>query len=108
MTGYKQGEVLLANVFASGLGEMKKRPVVVVGNEMVVDIDVLIAPVTSSGARTSFDVEIQHWEAAGLAKPSVARTSKLHAIPLNSIIRSLGQLHDSDLRAVLAKCKELF
>ncbi|WP_168121881.1 type II toxin-antitoxin system PemK/MazF family toxin [Paenibacillus sp. HB172176] len=89
MTGYKQGDVLL-------------------GNEMVVDIDVLIAPVTSSGGRTSFDVEIQYWEEAGLAKPSIARTSKLHTIPTASIIRPLGRLRETDLHAVLAKCKELF
>jgi mRNA interferase MazF len=58
MTEYRQGDMLLANVFATGLGQFKKRPVVVVGNDMVVDIDVLIAPVTSSAARTSFDIEI--------------------------------------------------
>ena len=44
MTVYKQGDVLLATVFFRDTGESKKRPVIIVGNELVIDIDLLIAP----------------------------------------------------------------
>lgn len=108
MTEYRQGDILLANVFATGLGQFKKRPVVVVGNDMVVDIDVLIAPVTSSAARTSFDIEIKYWQEAGLVQPSVARINKLNPVPREAIIRKLGRLNEDDLQAVLSKCRELF
>lgn len=108
MTSYKQGDVLLAKVYFRDTDEYKQRPVVIVGNEMVIDIDLLIAPVTSQQGRNPFDIEIQHWQDAGLVKPSIARVSKLHAIPQSSIVRKLGQLHPSDLQAVLKACKELF
>lgn len=108
MTNYKQGAVLLAKVYSTGAAEYKQRPVVVVGNELVVDIDVLISPITSHTARGMFDVVVEHWREAGLLKPSVVRTAKLSAIPRSEIIRELGKLHDADLTKVLERCRKLF
>jgi mRNA interferase MazF len=105
---YKQGKVLLAQVFSTGAGEFKKRPVVVVGNEHVIDIDVIISPVTSHDSRGEFDIVIEHWKEAGLMMPSVARTSKLSAIPRSSIIKELGCLHKDDLDRILDHCRRLF
>ncbi len=42
----KQGEVWLADVLFKGTQQTKQRPVVIVGNELALDIDVIIAPVT--------------------------------------------------------------
>lgn len=108
MTNYKQGTVLLAQVYNTGSHDYKNRPVVVVGNELVIDVDVLITPVTSHAARDGFDVVIEDWEKAGLKKPSVARTSKLSAIPKNAIIKQLGILASDDLNRVLERCRNLF
>ncbi|MFB4167784.1 type II toxin-antitoxin system PemK/MazF family toxin [Virgibacillus sp. JSM 102003] len=86
----------------------KKRPVVVVGRDITIDIDVIISPVTSSRPRSEYDVKIEHWAYAGLIHLIVARTAKIHAIPQSSLINKLGNLHENDLQKVLRKCKELF
>ena len=98
----------LAKVYFKNEGRFKQRPVVVVGNRLTVDIDVLISPIASSEARSKFDVVIEHWEEAGLLKPSVARTTKLAAIPRGEMIKKLGILHEHDLTRVLIQCRNLF
>ncbi|GAB4074915.1 hypothetical protein GCM10028778_24180 [Barrientosiimonas marina] len=43
----RQGEVWLADVRFKGTHQTKQRPVIIVGNELALDVDVIIAPVTS-------------------------------------------------------------
>lgn len=45
MTTFKQGDVWIAKVYFRNKGLYKNRPVVVVGTELIIDIDVLSAPV---------------------------------------------------------------
>jgi len=42
----QQGEVWLADVRFKGTHQTKQRPVIIVGNELALDVDVIIAPVT--------------------------------------------------------------
>lgn len=104
----RQGDVWLAKVYFKKNNFYKKRPVVVVGRDITIDIDVIISPVTSSRPRSEYDVIIEHWAYAGLIHQSVARTAKIHAIPHSSLINKMGNLHENDLQKVLRKCKELF
>ena len=76
----KQGDIWLADVVFKGIHQTKQRPVIIVGNELALDVDVIIAPVTSQHPRNKFDVVLEFWEDAGLLKPSVARTSKIISI----------------------------
>jgi len=76
----KQGEVWLADVLFKGTRQTKQLPVVIVGNELALDIDVIIAPVTSQKPRNQFDIVLDYWREAGLLKPSVVRTSKIISI----------------------------
>ena len=103
-----QGTVWLAKVYFKNEGIFKNRPVVIVGNELTIDIDVLISPVTSSEKRNEFDIVIEYWKDAGLLNPSVARTSKLASIPKLAMIKKLGSLHQHDLERVINQCKKLF
>ena len=104
----RQGEVWLADVRFKGTHQIKQRPVVIVGNELALDVDVIIAPVTSQKPRNQFDVVLEYWKEAGLLKPSVARTSKITSIHGSELKRHLGYLHNHDLESVLKKCKRLF
>jgi mRNA interferase MazF len=108
MTDYKQGDIWLAKVYFVQSGKFKRRPVLVVGNERVIDIDVLSAPVTSQDARNEFDLVISNWKEVGLSYPSVVRVSKLSAIPKDQFISKLGSLSSKDLDIILKKCRELF
>src|SRR5690625_3463193 len=104
----KQGEVWLVDVLFKGTRQTKQRPVIIVGNELALDIDVIIAPVTSQKPRNPFDVVLEYWEEAGLLKPSVARTSKIVSIHGSELMRQLGVLHEHDLERVLHSCRKLF
>ena len=104
----KQGDVWLANVLFKGSRQAKQRPVILVGNELALDVDVIIAPVTSQRARNQFDVVLEYWEEAGLLKPSVARTSKIISVHGSELKRHLGVLHKHDLERVLYMCRSLF
>lgn len=104
----KQGDVWLANVIFKGTRQTKQRPVIIVGNELALDVDVIIAPVTSQSARNQFDVVLEYWEEAGLLKPSVARTSKITSVHGSELKRHLGILHIHDLERVLHMCRNLF
>jgi mRNA interferase MazF len=103
-----QGDVWLANVFFKDKRQIKQRPVIIVGNELALDVDVIIAPVTSQLQRNKFDVVLEYWEDAGLLKPSIVRTSKIISIHGSELISKLGTLNEHDLKTVLRTCRELF
>ena len=91
---HSQGEILLVSlVFSSQTGN-KRRPVVVVYDSL--DADLLVAPITSHVARTSFDVTVTQWQQAGLRLPSVVRIDKLATIETTTILRQLGKMTASD------------
>jgi len=102
----KQGEVWLAKVFFKNEERYKHRPVVVVGHEITIDI--IISHITSSSPRNDFDIIINYWKEVGLKHLSVARTTKISAIPQSSLVKKLGNLHPYDLHKILNKCRELF
>lgn len=104
----KQGDVWLANVLFKETRQTKQRPVIIVGNDLALDVDVIIAPVTSQRTRNQFDVVLEYWEEAGLLKPSVARASKITSVHGSELKRSLGTLHKHDLERVLHMCRNLF
>lgn len=98
----------MADVVFKGTRQTKQRPVIIVANELALDIDVIIAPVTSQQPRNKFDVVLEYWSEAGLLKPSVARTSKIISVHGSELIRHLGALHNHDLERVLHMCRKLF
>lgn len=57
-----QGDVWLADVLFKGTRHTKQRPVIIVGNELALDVDVIIAPVTSQMVRNQFDVVLEYWQ----------------------------------------------
>jgi mRNA interferase MazF len=104
----KQGEVWLADVIFKDSLQSKLRPVLIVGNELAIDVDVIIAPITSQQPRNKFDVVLEYWREAGLQKSSLVRTSKIISIHGTELNRKLGVLHRHYLDRVLHMCRELF
>ena len=105
---YSQGDVWLAKVYFKMQEQFKHRPIVIVGRDITIDIDINISPITSSEPRNEFDVIIHYWKEAGLRHLSVARTTKIHAVPRSSLIKRIGSLHEYDLQRILQKCRTLF
>ena len=105
---FRQGEVWLADVIFKDTHQYKQRPVLIVGNELALDIDVIVAPITSQSIRNEFDVVLEYWQQAGLLKTSIARTPKIISIHGSELKRKLGFLNKHDLDRVLHTCRKLF
>ncbi|WP_307345968.1 type II toxin-antitoxin system PemK/MazF family toxin [Metabacillus malikii] len=87
----------------------KRRPVVIVSNDnVVVELDHIIATVSSQQTRNDFDVAIEYWEEAGLDKPSIVRCSKLNTVHFKELLFKIGKLHEHDLERVLTTIRNYF
>jgi mRNA interferase MazF len=99
----------LADVVFKETRQSKQHPVLIVGNEIALDIDVIIAPITSQlQRRNEFDVVLEYWKDAGLLKPSITSTSKIISIHGSELKPKLGVVHEHDLDKVLHMCRNLF
>lgn len=119
---FEQGDVWVAPVWAVKDNRFKPRPVVIVGNDKVNDaVDVVANFITTQGSRGDYDVEIIHWQKAGLNDPSWARTSKPITVAKSQLRTEMitrdgvqkprgyiGKLDDIDLANILEMCKAVF
>ncbi len=87
------GEVWIADIpFTSGTAS-KLRPVLVLWTDAA---DVVVAAVTSASPRSTTDVALQHWPAAGLRVASTVRQSRLDCLEQNLLRRRLGMVDQTD------------
>jgi mRNA interferase MazF len=91
---YTFGEHLLVPVVFSSQSAAKKRPVMVIHDGG--DDDLLVAPVTGHGGRSSYDVALADWRSEGLKLPSTVRLQKLATVEKSLVIRPLGRLSVDD------------
>lgn len=80
----------------------KKRPVIVLDVET---LKCLTIKVTSHDARNNdqYDTPIEHWQDAGLNRPSVARVSKVMYLQNDKFSYKLGKLHIEDQQEIEKK-----
>jgi mRNA interferase MazF len=91
------GELWLAEIpFTSGVAS-KIRPVLLLWEDLG---DVVVAAVTSAPPRSSTDVALRDWAAAGLRVASTVRLSRLDCLEQVLLRRRLGTLTNLDATAV--------
>lgn len=119
---FKQGQLWVAPIWDHTLNKFRPRPVVIVGNDKANDtLDIVINFITKTPGRTEYDVELIHWEEAGLDMPSWVRTSKPLTIEKSKLRTDIverngvkkprgyiGELHEVDLANVLEQCRLVF
>ncbi len=110
MTNFSRGEVLMVEIAFSGTPGRKKRPAVVISVEEFhrTGSKLIVAGLTSnviSPARFG-DVSIQHWQQAGLVKPSVFR-GVLTTVDELDVVRAMGVLHNTDFERLEASIAEI-
>jgi mRNA interferase MazF len=87
------GEVWLADIpFTNGVAS-KLRPVLVLWTDAA---DVVVVAVTSAQPRSTTDVALQNWSAAGLRVASTVRLSRLDCLEQILLRRRLGVLARAD------------
>lgn len=93
----KFGEIFICR-FPFTSGQLSKaRPALVLFD---LGLDVVICRITSSQHSGRFDVAVGDWAAAGLAKPSVIRLSRLVTAEKSLLRPRLGELSTADKDAV--------
>jgi mRNA interferase MazF len=87
------GELWLADIpFTSGAAS-KVRPVLILWIDAA---DVVVAAVTSAAPRSSTDVPLKDWSAAGLRVQSTVRLSRLDSLEQARLRRRLGTVPSAD------------
>ncbi len=87
------GEVWLADIpFTSGVAS-KLRPILLLWMDAA---DVVVAAITSAQPRSTTDVALQNWFAAGLRTASTVRLSRLDCLEQTHLRRRLGVIARSD------------
>ena len=87
------GEFWLADIPFTGGVASKLRPVLVLWTDAA---DVVVAAVTSAEPRSTTDVALHGWSAAGLRVASTVRLSRLDCLEQHLLRRRLGVLAASD------------
>jgi mRNA interferase MazF len=104
-TSFDFADVVLVPFPFTDQSTTKKRPAVVVSSEAYhrQRPDIILMAITSQfrPANTVGEVAVQHWQNAGLIKPSVLKPL-LATIEKRLVIRTMGKLHADD-RAALRK-----
>lgn len=103
MTGYSFGDLVLVPFPFTDLSAAKKRPAVIISSTAYHQArpDVIVMAVTSQlrPATILGEVLVQHWQAAGLLKPSVIKPV-ITTLERTLLIKTLGRLQEDDRRAL--------
>jgi mRNA interferase MazF len=91
------GEVWLADIpFTHGKAS-KVRPVLILWLD---GMDAVVAAITSTAPRSTTDVPVADWKAAGLRAPSTVRLSRLDCLEQPLLFRQLGALSSADKQTI--------
>jgi mRNA interferase MazF len=89
----RPGEFWVADIPFTDRSMSKKRPVLVLWMDA---LDVVVAAVTSALPRTSTDVVLTDWVAAGLRVASTVRLSRLDCLEQSLLLHHLGVVSPAD------------
>jgi len=90
----KKWEVWFANVKFEDTDEIKKRPVLIIGNNSGLAISLKI---TTHEPRYNSDYPLKYWARAGLDKESVVMTSKILYLKDEDLVRYFGRISEHDM-----------
>ena len=91
------GEIWLADIPYTGGAASKIRPVLVLWLDAA---DCVVAAVTSAAPRSSTDVSLANWHAAGLRVISTARLSRLDCLEQILLLKKLGKISAGDAQQI--------
>ncbi len=110
---YKQGEIVVVPFTYSDLSGSKRRPVLVVSNNLYNNsfLDVVVVAMTSRTEKAdiySLPLESTDLEIGQLPESSLIRVHKLFTIEQSRILKRFSVLNNDKLRATLLLLRQLF
>ncbi|OGY81979.1 MAG: hypothetical protein A3F54_03585 [Candidatus Kerfeldbacteria bacterium RIFCSPHIGHO2_12_FULL_48_17] len=107
MKQYNFGDIVLTAYPLVTGSEGKQRPALVLHD--LGDDDLLLARITSKNHyKSSYDITVKEWKAAGLLFPSVIRIHKVTTLEKAIMIRTMGKLEKLDQEEVKKAVKNLW
>lgn len=98
MGDYKVGEVWWVTVPFSDQPKAKRRPAIVLDNDIIA---ILAVYVTSKNKDNPYSIEIEDWDSIGLPKPSWARIDRIISIDEMLMDCKIGELSQKDKDKIL-------
>jgi len=106
------GSVVLVRFPFVDIETTKKRPALVLARTSRSPRNVLVtlAMITSQveALRIPGDVELDHWQEAGLLHPSLLRVAKVATVDASLVEATIGRLSESDLQAAGTAFRKVF
>jgi mRNA interferase MazF len=87
------GEIWVADIPFTVQTGFKARPVLILWLDAQ---DAVVASITTASPRSSTDIALHDWRAAGLRAPSTVRLSRLATLDSDLLQRCLGRVTDAD------------
>jgi len=101
---YSRGEIVLIPVPFSDLTAIKKRPVLVISNDIYNNRyqDMIVVAITSNLAQQGIPIASNDMIFGQLPKPSVIRSDKIYTLNQNIVSKSIGRISDKAVDIVKA------
>ena len=108
---YKQGDILLVPLPYSDMTSMKKRPVLVLSNDLYnkQTEDIIVAAITSNIRGIDFEILIDNDSMleGTLPKVSCIRSDKIYTLSKEIIVKKYGELSETKVKDVKIKLIEI-
>lgn len=108
---YEQGDILLVPIPFSDLTSMKKRPVLVLSNNLYNKQaeDIIVAAITSNIRGINYEVLIdnENMIKGTLPRISCVRPDKIYTLSKEIIVKKYGRLSNSKIQDVIIKINEI-
>jgi mRNA interferase MazF len=108
---YKQGDILLVPIPYSDMTSMKKRPVLVLSNDLYnkQTEDIIVAAITSNIRGIDFEILIDNESMleGTLPKVSCIRSDKIYTLSKEIIVKKYGELSETKVQDVKIKLIEI-
>lgn len=108
---YNQGDILLVPIPFSDLTSMKKRPVLVLSNNLYNEQteDIIVAAITSNIRGIGYEILIDNEDMikGNLPRISCVRPDKIYTLSKEIVVKKYGQLANRKIQDVIAKIYEI-
>ena len=93
---FDQGEILLIPVPFSDLSTVKKRPVLVLSNNMYnsSNNDIIVIAITSNLKQNGIEISNSNLSEGFLPKNSIIKTDKIYTLEAGIVIKKIGKINN--------------
>ena len=106
---YKRGEIVLIPVPFSDLSASKRRPVLVVSNDIhnTASPDMIVVAITSNLIQTGIPIDNSDMTSGYLPKPSIIRSDKIYTLDQKIVVKQIGIISNAIQDSVVHEINRL-